>query len=196
MRRPVDVADGAGQSALGYIPRTVNRVHHSACAALVIAAALAGCGAGTHKRAAKGTVNATKLEAAIADSAQAQRHQHATVICPAGLPDTGGQHFYCAAQSGQSVTPFLVKVGAGGKLSYAGVSAARTAMLSMGKLELAIKDALLAKHRAPRSVACPAQMPRQQGLEFVCAATLDSMHTVSFIVRELNSIGRVSFNTR
>lgn len=152
---------------------------------------VAACGGSSPK-----TVDSRQLESAIAKAARAQRHQSAAVICPPAQPAIAGRHFYCAAQSGATVTPFLITVGEGGSLSYSGVSATRAPMLAMSQTELAIMAALRSKHDVPFKVVCPAQMPRQRGLEFVCAATLSSRRTVSFIVTETNSLGRVSFKAR
>jgi hypothetical protein len=125
-----------------------------------------------------------------------QRHEHATVVCPADEPIRAGRRFYCAAQAGTAVTPFRVTVGANGRLTYSGVSAAQAPMLAMGNVELGIMRSEHAAHLTPRSVACPAQMPRQRGLAFVCVATLDATRSTSFIVRETNSLGRVTFRPR
>jgi mRNA-degrading endonuclease toxin of MazEF toxin-antitoxin module len=182
---------------------------------LPICLALAGCsgsitGSGTNggstagnKKKAKATaakstqkVDAKQLEKAIAASSQAQRRQKAVVICPAGISVQTGLHFYCAAQSGGEVTPFLVTVRAGGKLSYKGVSQAKTPSVNMTQTEIAIAQAMRADHEDARSVSCPQEMPLQQGLEFVCVATTGAKHLTAFVVRETNSLGRVSFRPR
>jgi hypothetical protein len=182
----------------------VNR-RRFALALLLVCLAVAGCsgsvtGSGNGKKTEKGklaqqskTVDAAKLEMAIATAAEAQRHEKATVICPSGLITTPGAHFYCAAQAGGEVTPFLVNEGAAGKLSYNGVSPDKTPSVNMAQTEIAIAQAMKRDHETARSVSCPQEMPRQQGLEFVCVATTAAKRPTDFLVHETNSLGHVSF---
>jgi hypothetical protein len=202
-RRGAGAGSGVAFSPLGYIPRTVNH-RRLAFLALVLSIALAGCGSspknGSGVKQAGGstkqTVDATRLENAIAAASHTQRGQKAAVICPTGIPVKTGVDFYCAAQAGTQVTPFLVTEHAGGKLTYAGVSATQAPMLDMGQIELSVMRSLRADHDDPKSLSCPQQMPRQQGLEFVCVATSNSKRSTAFIVRETNGLGRVSFRPR
>jgi hypothetical protein len=138
-------------------------------------------------------VDASRLERAIAISAQAQRHRKAAVICPADVLVATGSSFYCAAQSGGEVTPFLVTEQADGKLAYKGVSAKKAPSVDMAQTEIAIAQTMSAHHQDVRSVSCPQEMPRQQGLEFICVVTTNAKHPTRFIVSETNSLGRVSF---
>lgn len=148
------------------------------------------------KPADKPKLDARRLERAIAVSAEAQRHQKTAVICPAKVSVPAGSHFYCAAQAGGEVTPFLVTAESGGRLVYKGVSRASTPSVNMAQTEIAIAQAMRTDHEAARSVSCPQAMPLQQGLEFVCVATTGARHTTDFLVRETNSAGSVSFKPR
>ena len=207
---PSWIVGGVTISRLGYIPRTVNH-RRLAFLALVLSIALAGCGSSGAKNsggaksgssgknsgsASKQTVDASRLEDAIAAASHTQRGQKAAVVCPTGIPVKTGLDFYCAAQAGTQVTPFLVTEHSGGRLTYVGVSATRAPMLDMGQIELSVMRSLRADHDDPKSLSCPQQMPRQQGLEFVCVATSSSKRSTAFIVRETNGLGRVSFRPR
>ena len=145
------------------------------------------------------TVDAARLERAIAASAETQRHQKTVVICPPEIAVQTGLRFYCAAQSGGEVTPFLITEGARGKLTYKGVAEATAPSVDMPQIEIDIAQAVAAKHETARSVLCPQEMPRQQGLTFACATTIAAGKTTrraSFVVREINSLGAVSFAPR
>lgn len=207
---------------LGYIPPTVSRTLLPLSAALACLA-LAGCsgsvtGTGTQtgspsqtsgttpNHAAPGTgtgtghtLGAARPEHAIAVQAQAQSHQKTTVTCPPRIAVKAGLQFYCAAQAGGEVTPFLVTEQAGGKLAYKALSPLTTPSVDMPQVEIDIAQALAAKHETASSVLCPQEMPRQQGLAFVCAVTISAGKTTrrtSFVVSEVNSIGRVTFAAR
>jgi hypothetical protein len=145
------------------------------------------------------TVDAARLERTIAASAETQSHQRSAVICPPEIAVATGLRFYCAAQSDGEVTPFLVTEGAGGKLTYRKVPPATAPSVDMPQIEIEIAQSVSARHETARSVSCPQEMPRQQGLTFVCAATITAGKATtraSFIVHELNSLGRVSFALR
>jgi hypothetical protein len=135
-------------------------------------------------------VDTKQLEHAIATSARAQRHLKTTVVCP---PSFTGDSFYCAAQSAGEVTPFLVTHRAGGKLSYRGVPATTTPSVDMPEIEIEIAQAVRADHRTARSVTWPQEMPRQQGLAFVCAVTTGPGKPTRYVVTEVNALGRVTF---
>jgi hypothetical protein len=139
------------------------------------------------------TVDASRLERAIAISAQAQRHQKAVVICPADVLVAVGSSFYCAAQAGGEVTPFLVTERAGGKLAFKDISPNRAPSVDMTEIEIEIAKAMRTDHKVARSVSCPQEMPRQEGLEFICVVTTGAKRPTRFIVRETNSFGRISF---
>jgi hypothetical protein len=154
--------------------------------------------AGTSPSASQ-TVDAIRLEKGIAASAKAQRHHKTVVVCPPAIAVKTGLKFYCAAQAGGEVTPFLVTEGPGGKLTYRPVPAATTPSVDMPQIEIQIAEAAHAKHETALSVSCPQEMPRQQGLVFVCAVTLTAAKVTkptSYVVREVNSVGRVTFESR
>jgi hypothetical protein len=181
-----------------------------AFAAPLICLTLAGCGstkiftvtkttptaAPNTGQTGKHAVDTTQLEHAIAAATRAQRHAKATVVCPPDISFAAGGTFYCAAQSAGVVTPFLVTEQAGGKLTYKGVAATKTPSVDMPQIEIAIAQAMRRDHKSLRSVSCPQEMPRQQGLAFVCTALTAAVKPTNFVVTEVNDIGRVTFAAR
>jgi hypothetical protein len=159
--------------------------------AAACAIAVAACGGSHHA-----TVDAARVARAITDSARSQRHQRATVSCPTGVPLKARQRFYCVAQVGSRETPFLVtETNARGAVSYVGLQPNQVPLLSTARVAAAIRQTIHAKRGKRENVLCPASIPRQQGLEFVCAASTGRTATY-FVVREINAYGRVSYRSR
>ena len=103
-------------------------------ASLAAVAFVSGCGGssssstGTSTAApAPSTLNTQRVAAAITQSIFKQRHLHATVNCPTGIPQVKGETFTCTASTTSKgkktvTTPFKVTVvNARGFVTYVGL---------------------------------------------------------------------------
>lgn len=149
---------------------------------------LASCGQTSHS-----ALNARKVADAIAASSLAQRGQRPAVTCPSGVKLAAGVHFYCVAQIGAQITPFLVTPTSGGGVKYRGVPVSQVKLLDLAQVAVAITRTLRTANIDPTSVSCPPEMPVQRGLEFVCVANVSRTRRREYLVSETNTLGRVSF---
>jgi hypothetical protein len=141
-----------------------------------------------------GTVDTTRVDAAITTAISRERHQIATVTCPTGIALRKGMKFYCAAQVGREITPFRVtQTDASGHVSFVGVSAGDAPSLPTQAIAGAIADLIPRHHGARATVRCPIGIPRQRGLSFVCLATRPGRKATLFEVRQLNGHGRFGY---
>ncbi len=106
---------------------------------------------------------------------------------------TAGVNFYCVAQVGADITPFLVTETSAGGVKYRGVPAGQVKLVNLAEVAVAITRTLRSAHVDPTSVSCPSEMPVQRGLAFVCVASMSPTRRTEYLVRETNSLGRVSF---
>ena len=85
-----------------------------AAAAVACAALMSACGSSSSSSTATTDVNTRQVAASIEQSILSKRHLHATVTCPAAVPQEKGKVFVCTAttHSGTTVnkTPFKVTV--------------------------------------------------------------------------------------
>ena len=108
----------------------VRRTGTSAVVALTCAALLGACGSSssTSSGGAKTVLNTVRVSRSIEESVLKERKLHATVVCPAGVPQEAGRTFECQAVTRAAkaphtttTTPFLVTVqNAHGYVTYVG----------------------------------------------------------------------------
>lgn len=143
------------------------------------------------------TVDATKVEQAIASSARSQRRAAATVNCPSGIPLKAGTRFYCVAEVGVRNTAFLVtEHGTKGDVTYKGLQPGSVPTLYGPGIATAIQRTIKRARHVTERVNCPTGIPRQRGLQFVCVANGGNDASTQFLVRETNRLGAVSYRGR
>lgn len=155
-------------------------------------------GAGGHAPATHAdTLDATKVEQAIASSARSQRRAAATVNCPTGIPLKAGTRFYCVAEVGARDTPFLVtEHGTKGDVTYQGLQPGQAPTLYGPGIATAIRRTIERARHVTERVSCPTGIPRQRGLQFVCVATGSHGASTQFLVRETSRLGAVRYRER
>ncbi len=78
-------------------------------AALACAALLGACGSSSSNTSSTATtLNTNRVAASIEQSILKERHIHATVTCPASVPQQKGRTFVCIASSHSTKTPSTV----------------------------------------------------------------------------------------
>lgn len=145
---------------------------------------LTGCGS------SRATLDAHRVDGAVAYQILRTAHAPALVRCPGGLPTRAGYSFTCSA-SFEVGTAFVrvTETNDAGKLAFR--SERPLARLNIARVELAIRASLDARHGGPKAtVTCPAYVLEQAGLAFTCSAVLARpVRTVVVSVTELDGRG-------
>ena len=79
-----------------------------AATAIACTAVIGACGGSSSSPTATTTVEPNKVALAIEESILTKRHLHATVTCPAGVPQEQGKTFVCIATTRGAKPPFKV----------------------------------------------------------------------------------------
>lgn len=102
-------------------------------------------------------------------------------------------HFLCVAEQGAHNTPFaVIERDGAGHVSYTGLDPSAAPLLDTTRIALAIQQSIVAKRGLHARVSCPTDIPRQQGLTFVCAAGTGTRLT-AFEVKQVDSDGHVTY---
>ena len=161
-----------------------------AAVGLLTGGLLAGCGGSGPT-----TLNPARVEQSIAASILAQRGIHAQVACPSGVPVAARQTFRCVAEVGvRNTTFFVTESDSAGHVTYVGVGSAAPALDSR-TIASAIAHSILTERGVHATVSCPAGIPMQQGLSFVCIAHRPGGATY-FDVEQVNGRGGVTYRAR
>jgi hypothetical protein len=171
----------------------ITRVGTFWTAAFAVGALASACGSSSHSNNVATTVNSSRVARAIQVSVRQERHVNASVTCPSGVPLRAREKFYCVAEAGSKITPFdVTETGAGGHVTYVGVSPSKIRLLSTTQVASAIVASIKSSKGISAVVRCPADIPVQPGLPFACTATSKS-GSAHFEVRQ-TADGHISYS--
>jgi Domain of unknown function (DUF4333) len=153
--------------------------------AIAACASLLGCGSSTS------TLNTTALGHAIERSILTQRHVHAHVSCPKGLPRKQGFAFTCTAALDVGTYPVHVtETNGAGRVRYQ--NSAPLVALDIAQVQRAIRQSIGGQRHLSATVACPAEVIQRTGVKFTCVATVGKRR-YPFAVTEVDGRGHVRY---
>jgi hypothetical protein len=188
-----------GPGFAGAVPRLLGRRRAASAgvAATVAASLIAACGGSGSSSPATSTIDAPHVAHAIADSIDAKRKVTAQVTCPSGVPLVAHRQFMCVAEVDARNTPFAVtEINDRGSVTFAGVSPSSTRLLDDTVIQTAIARLVASKKHTHATVRCPAGIPVQKGLPFVCVATAPGGSKTIFKVDQTDAAGHVNYAAR
>jgi hypothetical protein len=113
------------------------------------------------------------------------------------VPLAPHRQFICVAEVDAHNTPFAVtETNDGGSVTFTGISPSSTRLLDASVIQTAIARSVASKQHIHATVRCPAGIPVQKGLPFVCVATAPGGGRTIFKVDQTDAAGHVSYTAR
>jgi hypothetical protein len=156
-------------------------------ATLLIAMWTWGCGTSTP------TLDAARVQSAVASSILTERGLRSTVTCPSNVPREANHVFTCTARLDVGRYPVtVVETDGTGHVRYE--SRRPLVALNVAKVEHAIATSILRERHLVATVTCPAEVLQRSGIAFTCTAVISGRsRRYPFSVTEVDEQGHVQY---